>query len=151
MYRRRLVDVTRIYGCNTHNSPIHPANKVSSLHWRLQILPVHCLTLQYCYSFFFEFTKVAKELKLMALAEGISIRQYIDSWLMTTNSKQQCQGYTHWGCILSRAWVGSQISKIRFISNSLIEVMVTIRPQGRYSLPNSKEIYCLLGKTVTML
>ena len=27
------------------------------------------------------------------------------------NSKQQCQGYTHWGCILSRAWVGSQISK----------------------------------------
>ena len=50
MYRRRLVDVTRIYGCSTHNSPIHPANKVSSLHWRLQILPVHCLTLQYCYS-----------------------------------------------------------------------------------------------------
>ena len=29
--------------------------------------------------------------------------------------------------------------------------MVTIRPQGRSSLPNSKEIYCLLGKTVTML
>ena len=25
---------------------------VSSLHWRLQILPVHCLTLQYCYSLF---------------------------------------------------------------------------------------------------
>ena len=30
---------------------------------------------------------------------------------MTTKSKQQCQGYTHWGCILLRAWVGSQISK----------------------------------------
>ena len=29
--------------------------------------------------------------------------------------------------------------------------MVTIRPQGRSSLPNLKEIYCLLGKTVTML
>ena len=54
---------------------------------------------------------VAKEVKLMALAEGISIRQYIDGWLMTTNSKQQGQGYTHWGCILLRAWVGSQISK----------------------------------------
>ena len=51
-YRRRLVDVTRIYGCSAHNSSIHPVNKVSSLHWRLQILPVHCLTLQYCYSFF---------------------------------------------------------------------------------------------------
>ena len=60
---------------------------------------------------FIEFTKVAKELKLMALAEGISIRQYIHDWLMTTNSKQQCQGYTHWGFILLRACVGSQISK----------------------------------------
>ena len=29
--------------------------------------------------------------------------------------------------------------------------MVTIRPQGRSSLPNSKGIYCFLGKTVTML
>ena len=33
-----------------HNSPIRPANKVSLLHWRLRILPVHCLTLEYCYS-----------------------------------------------------------------------------------------------------
>ena len=38
---------------------------------------------------------VAKEVKLMALAEGISIRQYIDSWLMRM-SKQQCQESTHW-------------------------------------------------------
>ena len=53
----------------------------------------------------------SKRLKLMALTECISIRQYIHGWLMTTNSEQQCQGYTHWGCILSRAWVGSQISK----------------------------------------
>ena len=67
---------------------------------------------------FLEFTKVAKELKLMAFAEGISIHQYIDGWLMT-NSQQHCQGYAHWWCILSRAWVGSQISKIRFISNSI--------------------------------
>ena len=29
-----------------------------------------------------QFTKVAKEVKLMARAEGISIRQYIDGWLM---------------------------------------------------------------------
>ena len=29
--------------------------------------------------------------------------------------------------------------------------MVTIRPRGRSSLPNSKGISCLLGKTVTML
>ena len=41
--------------------------------------------------------------------------------------------------------------KLDLFPTPLIEVMVTIRPQGRSSLPNSKEIYCLLGKTVTML
>ena len=95
----------------THSSPVDSANK--SIFTSLAAtdstssLPYPSVLLQ----FFLEFTKVAKELKLMALAEGINIRQYIDGWLMTTNSKQQCQGYTHWGCILSRAWVGSQISK----------------------------------------
>ena len=34
----------------THSSPVDSANKVSSPQWRLQILPVHCLTLQYGYS-----------------------------------------------------------------------------------------------------
>ena len=47
----------------------------------------------------------------MVLAEGISIRQYIDGWLMTTNSKQQCQDITLWLVHLVEAWVGSQISK----------------------------------------
>ena len=32
----------------------------------------------------------------MALAEGISIHQYIDGWLMRMNSKQQCQENTYW-------------------------------------------------------
>ena len=32
----------------------------------------------------------------MARAEGISIRQYIEGWLMTVNSKQQCQDITFW-------------------------------------------------------
>ena len=106
-----------------HNSPIYPANKVSSLHWRLQILPVHCLTLQYCYSFFLEFTKVAKDLKLMALAEGISICQYIDGWLMITNSKQQCQGYTHWVVhVVERPGLDHKFLKIRFISNSTNQI-----------------------------
>ena len=31
----------------------------------------------------------------MALAEGISIHQYIDDWLMGANLKQQCQVDTH--------------------------------------------------------
>ena len=43
---------------------------------------------------FLEFTKVAKELKLMTFAEGISVHQYIDGWLMTS-SVQHCQVYAH--------------------------------------------------------
>ena len=102
----------------THSSPVDSANKYLRFFggyrfYQFTALPFSIATV--C----LELTKVAKELKLMALAEGISIRQYIDGWLMTTNSKQQCQGYTHWGCILSRAWFGSQISKISFISNSI--------------------------------
>ena len=42
-----------------------------------------------------EFTMVAKEVKLMALAEGIRIHQYIDDWLMRAKTKQQCQENTH--------------------------------------------------------
>ena len=49
----------------------------------------------------------------------------------------------------SLGWI--KFLKIRFISNSINQSLVTIRLQGRSSLPNSKEIYCLLGKTVTML
>ena len=81
-----------------------------------------------------QFTKVAKEVKLMARAEGISIRQYIEGWLMRMNSKQQCLVH------LVEAWVGSQISRIRVISNFSNQFSVTIRPQGRSSLRNSKKI-----------
>ena len=81
-----------------------------------------------------QFTKVAKEVKLMARAEGISIRQYIEGWLMRMNSKQQCLVH------LVEAWVGSQISRIRVVSNFSNQFSVTIRPQGRSSLRNSKKI-----------
>ena len=81
-----------------------------------------------------QFTKVAKEVKLMARAEGISIRQYIEGWLMRMNSKQQCLVH------LVEAWVGSQISRIRVISNFSNQFSVTIRLQGRSSLRNSKKI-----------
>ena len=101
----------------THSSPVDSANKYLRFiggyrFYQFTALPFSIATV-------LSRVHQAKELKLMALAEGISIRQYIDCWLMTTNSKQQCQGYTHWGCILSRAWVRSQISKISFISNSI--------------------------------
>ena len=80
----------------THSSPVDSANK--SIFVSLEAtdstssLPYPSVLLQ----FFLEFTKVAKELKLMDLAEGISIRQYMDGWLMRTNLKQQCQENTYW-------------------------------------------------------
>ena len=42
-----------------------------------------------------KFTMVAQEVKLMALAEGIRIHQYIDNWLMRAQTQQQCQENTH--------------------------------------------------------
>ena len=52
---------------------------------------------------------VAKGVKLMALSEGISIRQYIDGWLMRTNSKQQYQENTHWlvHLVESLGWISN--------------------------------------------
>ena len=87
-----------------------------------------------------QFTKVAKEVKLMARAEGISIRQYIEGWLMTMNSSSNAKISPSGWCILVEAWVGSQFQKIRLISNSSNQFIVTIRPQGRSSLLNSKKI-----------
>ena len=56
-----------------------------------------------------QFTKVAKEVKLVAGAEGISIRQYIDGWLMRTNLKQQCQENTY--------WLGHLVENLGWITN----------------------------------
>ena len=78
-----------------HNSPIYPANKVSSHHWRLQILPVHCLTLQYYYS-----SSSDHQGSKRGEADGFCRRhQYSPVYRRLANEnklKQQCQGYTHW-------------------------------------------------------
>ena len=100
----------------THSSPVDSANK--SIFASLEATDS---TSSLPYPSVLVFSRVHQGSKRVEAdgSEGISIRQYIDGWLMTTNSIQQCQGYTHWGCILLRAWVGSQIFKIRFISNSI--------------------------------
>ena len=84
-----------------------------------------------------EFTMVAKEVKLMALAEGIRIHQYIDDWLMRAKTKQQCQENTH---RLIRLGLDNKFRKIRFNSNSGNRVFgLQIRPQGGSCVSNSKE------------
>ena len=37
-----------------------------------------------------EFTRVVKEVKIMAMNENLRIHQYLDDWLLRSNSKQQC-------------------------------------------------------------
>ena len=69
--------------------------------------------------FFLEFTMVAKEVKLMALAEGISIHQYIDGWLMRTNSKTAMpREHPQVGSSFQKPRLDHKFLKIRFISNS---------------------------------
>ena len=100
-YRRLVGDVTRPF--SLHPLPMHPAVKGFRFNrgyrfYQFTALPFSIATV------FLEFTMVAKEVKLMALTEGISVHQFIDGWIMRTNSKQQCQENTHWlvylvGCL----------------------------------------------------
>ena len=68
------------------------------------------------------------------------------------NSKQQCQENTYWlvHLVESLGWI-TNFEKSDLFLTQVIKFLVTIRPQGRASLPNSKEISCLLGRTVTLL
>ena len=95
-----------------------------------------------------EFTMAAKEVKLMALAEGIRIHQYIDDESKNTMSRE----YPQVDSSCSKSGLDDKFRKIRFNSNSRNRIFgLQIRPQGRASLSNSKEIDRLLGKTVSML
>ena len=90
----------------THSSPVHSA-KISIFALleatdSTSSLPYPSVLLQ----FFLKFTKVVKEVKLMVLAEGISIRQYIDVWLMTTTQSSNAKKTPTGWCILLKAWVG---------------------------------------------
>ena len=57
---------------------------------------------------------VAKEVTLMALAEGISIRQYIDGWLITAMPRK----HPLVGSSCRKPRLDHKFLKIRFISNS---------------------------------
>ena len=89
----------------------------------------------------------------MALAEGIRIHQYMDVWPIRADLKPQCQVNNHWLVSSCRKpGLDDKFQKIRFIFQlKKANFGLQIRPQGRASFPNSKELDCLLEKTVTML
>ena len=100
-----------------------------------------------------EFTMVAKEVKLMALAEGIRIHQYIDDWLMRAKTKQQCQENTHRliRLVQSLGWI------INFEKSDLIPTQEIEFLGYKFDLrvglvfPTQKKIDRLLEKIVSML
>ena len=100
-----------------------------------------------------EFTMVAKEVKLTAIAEGIRIHQYIADWLMRAKTKQQCQENTHRLIHLVKGlgWI------INFEKSNLIPTQEIDFLGYKFDLrvglvfPAQKKIDRLLEKTVTML
>ena len=100
-----------------------------------------------------EFTMVVKEVKLMALAEGIRIHQYIDDWLMRAKTKQQCQENTHRliHLVQSLGWI------INFKKSDLIPTQEIEFLGYKFDLrvglvfPTQSKINRLLEKTVSML
>ena len=100
-----------------------------------------------------EFTMVAKEVKLMALAQGIRIHQYIDDWLMRAKTKQECQENTHRliHLVQSLGWI------INFEKSDLIPTQKIDFLGYKFDLrvgllyPTQKKIDRLLEKTVSML
>ena len=100
-----------------------------------------------------EFTMVAKEVKLMALTEGIRIHQYIDDWLLRAKSKQQCQENTHKliHLVQSLGWI------INFQKSDLVPTQEIEFLGYKFDLrvglvfPTQKKIDHLLEKIVSML
>ena len=100
----------------THSSPVHSANK----YLRFIGGYIFCQFTALPFSIATVLSRVHQGSKRVETDGSRRRHQYSPVYRRLANdnnSRQQCQGYTHWGCILSRTWVGSQISKISFISN----------------------------------
>ena len=100
-----------------------------------------------------EFTMVAKEVKLMALAEGIRIHQYIDDWLMRAKPKQQCQENTHRliHLVESLGWI-INFQKSDLVPTQEIEFLgYKFDLRVGLAFPTQKKIDRLLEKIVSMV
>ena len=57
-----------------------------------------------------EFTKVVKEMKLMAQTRGIRIHQYLDDWLLRAPCQETCRQHTQTLLARNQNWLLSRIS-----------------------------------------
>ena len=134
--------------------PIHPQFQnylrfnVGDRSYQFTTLPIGIATAP------LEFNILAKEVKLMDLAEGIRIHQYIDDWLMRSKTKPQCQENTHRliHLVQSLGWI-INFEKSDLIPTQEVEFLGGYKFDLRVGLvfPTQKKMDCLLEKTVFML
>ena len=88
-----------------------------------------------------EFTKVAKEVKLMAQAQGIRIHQYLDNRLLRALCPEMCQRHTQTLLDLLRSRVGSQSFKVGTGSTTGFQLcQLSFRPLSRSGQTHSGEV-----------
>ena len=90
-----------------------------------------------------QFTKVAKEVKLMARAEGISIRQYIEGWLMTMNSSSNAKISPSGWCILSKPGLDHNFKRSSLFPTQVINLLLQfdLRVGLVFSIQREKDGY----------
>ena len=79
-----------------------------------------------------EFTQVVKEVKFIALSQGVRIHQYLEDWLVRARDQESCSRDVQKLLTLIKNWGDSQFKK-------KTELKPT-QPSTGFGLPESKEI-----------
>ena len=89
-----------------------------------------------------EFTRVVKEVKFIALSQGVRIHQYLDDWLVRAKDPDSCARDVQKlvNLVEKLGWIVN-LKKIGTQSNSGSRVSgLSVQSSGRFGLPKSKEI-----------
>ena len=88
-----------------------------------------------------EFTKVVKEVKLMAQARGIRIHQYLDDWLLRAPCQETCLRHTRPSWPVLRSGLGGQHAEIRADPSAGFQFCrLPVRPIDRSGLAHSRKM-----------
>ena len=89
-----------------------------------------------------EFTKVVKEVKLMAQSRGIRIHQYLDDWLLRAPCRETCVNQTQTlMALVSAVGMVSQFAKVRTCSPTGVQLCrLSFRPLQGSSEADSGEV-----------
>ena len=78
----------RLLSCSNKSKVVEVRFHLNSQTYQFTALPFGLLMAP------LEFTKVVKEVKLMAQARGISLHQYLNDWLLRAPCRETCQRHT---------------------------------------------------------